>query len=333
MPASTRVIAVLGLPAAITAALSTPATAAPASPSGQEGRSALAACVEPAVAARGAKDPHSFTSAQVTARESVFRAALKAAKGKRVTSGGVPGLDGFASMTAVSIPVYVNVITDGTSATTVSDAVVKEQIAVLNAAYAGTNSGGAASTPFTFTLAKTVVTKNAKWASAMTPNSRNETAMKTALHTGGAAALNLYLTGLGKSGGGQLFGWATFPMDYSSKPLMDGVVLDRRSLKGQAGSFAGYNEGDTGTHEVGHWLGLYHTFQGGCTGSGDLVADTAAEASPASGCPTGRDTCTSPGEDPVHNFMDYSNDPCLTLFTAGQSTRMGEQWTAFRAGK
>ena len=148
--------------------------------------------------------------------------------------------------------------------------------------------------------------------------------MKQALVIDAAHTLNIYTCQ--PSGG--ILGWAYLPWSLPEDHHLHGVVLLDESLPG--GSAAPYNLGDTATHEVGHYLGLYHTFQNGCSAPGDEVADTPYEASPAYGCPVGRDTCAAPGVDPIFNFMDYTDDACMDEFTSDQGDRMTAQTALYR---
>ena len=184
---------------------------------------------------------------------------------------------------------------------------IDAQIAKLNSDYAGTG--------FTFTLASVDRTANSKYFT-MTPGTRNESNAKNALAIDPAHRFNVYTAKPGQS----LLGWATFPWSYAETSKLHGVVIHYASVPG--GSLAPYDLGRTLVHEAGHYLGLYHTFQGGCTAPGDQVDDTPYEASSAFGCPNGRDTCTQPGLDPTTNFMDYTDDACMFVFSAGQTTRM-----------
>ena len=135
---------------------------------------------------------------------------------------------------------------------------------------------------------------------------------------------------------GSTMGYATFPggTEISSViaeyPEEDGVVIDYNNF-GSGGEAYDWSYGRTATHEVGHWLDLYHVFEDGCVGSGDFVNDTPFQYDETAGCPIEADnSCSwndlfysySYGGDMYSNFMDYSSDECMSMFTYGQYLRM-----------
>jgi hypothetical protein len=231
------------------------------------------------------------------------------------------------------IPVNVHVIQGRGGAGNVTDAQIAAQILVLNRNYAGQDYNGnpvpgAKNTGYTFVLASTNRTVNRRWYT-MTPGSSAEAQAKSSLVVNPTTSLNLYTASPGQN----LLGWATFPWNLAGNPTMDGVVIHYASFPG--GSLAPYNLGGTATHEVGHWVGLYHTFQSGCgtsdcANTGDLVCDTPAENTATSGCPSGKDTCPASGLDPIHNYMDYSTDICYNNFTPGQDSRADFMMSTYR---
>ena len=236
-----------------------------------------------------------------------------------------------AAGTLIAITTYVHVLHDGLEGL-VSERTIRDQIAVLNEAYA--------SRGFRFDMAASVpgnpnpdYTDNPAW------YNDDELAYKSALKEGSADDLNIYVN----SGGGFL-GYAYYPTIVGTQSsVLDGVVLAWGTLPGanQAGisdipGFV-YNLGDTGVHEVGHYLGLAHTFDGKCSPTNDGVADTPAERSPDFFCTVGRNSCRDGNGlvelDPIHNFMDYNDDLCIFEFTAGQRERMNIQWALYREGR
>ncbi len=308
--------------AAVTLAAATILTVSPATAGGTVAADTSRDCVEPAQANMKVRpggaaiaDPNELTPAQVAARESDLRYWL-AAKSK---------VDGDSvGIMAPTVPVVVHVIRRDTTRAggNIPDSMITNQITVLNNAYAGRTGGLGTNTGFQFTLQSINRVTNPAWY-PIQYNSATERAMKAQLRTGGAGTLNIY-TGELSSG---LLGWATFPT--SSIGSYDGAVILAESLPG--GTATPYHLGDTATHEVGHWLNLYHTFQGGCSTANDQVSDTPAERSAAFGCPTGRNTCPAAGADPIRNFMDYTDDSCMFEFTPGQAARMQAGWAAYRA--
>lgn len=256
----------------------------------------------------GTEDPDSARMARLEYKHAVFAAKESA----QVTNGGVK---------EYTIPTQVWIVTadDGTKVADVQKSTVEKQLAALNEAYA--TASDAAGLKWNFKVEGITKVSGPDMC-----DQGNEAKMKQKLRKGGANTLNLYITDLSACG---LLGYSSWPWDLSKKGLvMDGVVIHYDTLPG--GNYKPYNMGRTTIHEIGHWLGLYHTFQNGCSGVGDAVEDTPFCAAPTEGCPASKDTCPQPGNDPVRNFMDYSDDSCMRSFSSGQHQRVEQMWKQYR---
>ena len=250
-----------------------------------------------------------------TVREPNLNATYETVAESRRKKGG-PGF-------RATVPVWFHVVSDGEIGN-VTQAQIDAQITVLNLAYAGFYGGEKSG--FRFELAGVTRTDNADWFYGGITGSA-ERPMKRALHRGGFETLNVYSTTAGP-----YLGWAYLPGLSDSLLYLDGVVSDWEAMPGTSDTYAGrYDRGQTLTHEVGHWLNLEHTFFGGCNAKGDFVDDTPPMKEPTRGCPEGKDTCSEPGLDPIHNYMDYSYDACYEEFTPGQVARAQEAWLSQRA--
>jgi len=220
---------------------------------------------------------------------------------------------------AIEIPIHFVHITVGERGKITAEQ-RQQQVDVLNAAYSHFGIH------FVYAEDEVVFVDNPHWY-AVDVDSRIERELKTKLQKPPTEYLNFYTAGLV----GSLLGWATFPWDLDAMPEFDGVVMLDESLPG--GTAAPFNLGKTAVHEVGHWLGLFHTFESGCRGYGDHVADTPAHDGPnfdepAKGKP--HNACNSDEFAPIHNYMNYVNDVWMDEFTPLQQERVWKHIQEYR---
>ncbi|OAQ88042.1 metalloprotease 1 protein [Purpureocillium lilacinum] len=246
-------------------------------------------------------DSHRAVSKELAVQEAAFNSGLQ------------------INAASIVVDTYIHVVSIDQTATGgyLSRETIDKQMQVLNDNFAPSG--------IAFTLKDVDWTVNTNWA-----RDRDSLNMKKKLRKGTYASLNLYYQ-TEVSGNLGVCYYPTTAQPGTTAFYQDGCTILFTSVPG--GSATGYNEGKTTTHEVGHWFGLIHTFEGGCN-AGDEVDDTPAQASATSGCPTGRDSCPNQaGLDPIHNYMDYSYDSCYEEFTTGQVNRMKSMWTRYRSGK
>ena len=301
--------------AAAAVVLSSMAPASVAAPLTTTHRSADATC-EPAARLDRAADESDYTLGDLRRIDSRLERTLA------LTSSGTSARFGLV----LRIPVHAHVI-DGNRSRGPSKKAVVRQVGILNSAFDGGQSQHNAATPFQFYLESFDRTRNQRWRTASMFDKAYLEARRH-LHQGGPDALNLYFSAPRSPDQDVVLGWSSVPWLAKRFPRVDGVTVHEESLAG--GDLAGYNRGDTAVHEVGHWLGLFHTFEGGCSAGNDRVEDTPAELEPSMTCDVGKDTCESEGLDPVRNFMNYSFDSCMNMFTPGQVARMTDNWLAYR---
>ncbi len=216
----------------------------------------------------------------------------------------------------VNVQVAWHVIHASNGAGNISNDMIVDQIDIFNDAYA----------PYDifFTLVSVDYTMNDNWFGDM---DQYESAYKQQLNIDPVHHLNIYS---GNMPG--LLGWSYLPYQWSEGSYMHGVCILYSCLPG--GTSYPYNAGDSAVHEVGHYLGLEHTFRNGCSANNDYVDDTPQEdnGNNISSC-NNTDTCPNdPGMDPVHNFMTYTDDACLDEFTTGQGDRMEDMIATYRPG-
>lgn len=224
----------------------------------------------------------------------------------------------------IEIPVVVNVLYR-TTAENISDAQIQSQIDVLNADFNALNSdynsvpalfsGVKANVGITFVLEK-INRKSTTKSSWGTRDAMKKTKQGGLDPTSPATKLNLWACTIG----GGILGYAQFPGGSSAT---DGVVIDSKYFGVSGSGSYPYNLGRTGTHEVGHWMNLRHIWGDASCGS-DLVSDTPTHNTANYGVPAypHYSTCTGTPVEMTMNYMDYTDDRGMYMFSLGQKSRM-----------
>lgn len=234
----------------------------------------------------------------------------------------------------IKIPVVVHVLYTN-STNNISNAQIQSQLDVLNEDFRRTNSdktnkwSQAADSEIEFYLAKVdpngnpttgIVrkqTSTSTWITDTNGMKKNSAGGISPWNT--AEYLNMWVVdNLRTSDGRSILGYAQFP--WMTDKSLDGVVMADQYFGRTGTAKAPFDGGRTTTHEVGHYLGLRHIWGDGPCGTDDFVSDTPESDAANYGCKTGHVSCGS--EDMVQNFMDYSDDSCMNLFTTGQKNRM-----------
>lgn len=229
----------------------------------------------------------------------------------------------------LKINVYVhNVYGSHAGERDLGSAAIKAMISNLNRDYSHGEASYAPYTRYRFVLAGIQVVRSDAFYHA-DPDSSTAHYWHRRLRQGTKRDLNVYLVDMSPYGQNNgLLGYSSFPWDYAQRPGQDGVNVNPESLPGR--KLTHYNEGDTATHEVGHWLGLLHPFQNECKTPNDGVNDTAPQAV-LNGCPKPAATCLlQSGKSNPGNYMQYTYDSCMVAFTNGQVDRMDLMWARYR---